>query len=354
MAAGDIFFTAINNTVLPMSSKTMPRYFGDTLYIPYTFFSSDELGVYFAPGSDQIMLYSYTSGYKSLTFDTVKSTVFDQDNTQRYFEAIKSGGLVYVPVYDICRFFGLTLNVYTADPAPVVRISHAADSSDILNRPTFFSMNSARIRTYYDDYIGVQVSPGASPTASASPSEEPTFESVSIYLSFYDLKPDQFSAVLAAFDTHHFKSCFFVSADEIRDDADLLRRAVGKGHTLGIWLKDGTFDEYETASSLLFEAAKTKTILVSASGSAAKTAKETAALKGLVFWRPTRTYDETAKLSYSGFTGKLTVLNGSRESVNIACADKAAPLVGSILFYLADKHYSVRRITEKTPPTITI
>jgi hypothetical protein len=48
-AAGDIFFTAINNYVQPLNEKTMPKYF-DKLYIPYTFFSSDELGVYFAPG----------------------------------------------------------------------------------------------------------------------------------------------------------------------------------------------------------------------------------------------------------------------------------------------------------------
>lgn len=352
-AAGDIFFTAINNHVLPLNEKTMPKYF-DKLYIPYTFFSSDELGVYFAPGEDRVMIYSYTPNYKSLTFNIVTATVLDQDNNQYYFPAIKSNGLIYLPAYEVCRFFGWTLAVYAADPAPIVRIMN---SPDVLNKPTFFSFNSSKIREYYDAYTGSHASPspGASqpPPASPSHSGEPTFESVTIYLSFFNLPPENFAAVLSDLETHRFKSCFFVSADEIRDNADLLRRAAGRGHMIGIWLDTGTLEEYHNASSLLFEAAKVKTILVSAAGDAAKTAEDLAASAGLVFWKPIRTYDAASKISYAGITSKLTILSGNRESIGFACTDKAVPVISSFLYCLADKRYNVKRINEKTPPPKT-
>jgi len=352
-AAGEIFFTAINNNVQPLNEKTMPKYF-DKLYIPYTFFSSDELGVYFAPGEDRVMIYSYTPSYKSLTFNVVTATVLDQDNNQYYFPAIKSSGLIYVPAYEVCKFFGFTLAVYAADPAPIVRIMN---STDVLNKPTFFSFNASKIREYYDAYTGTQASPspGVSqqPPVTPTPGVDPTFESVSIYLSFFDLSPENFAAVLSDLDTYKFKCCFFVSAGEISDSADLLRRAAGRGHMIGIWLDTGTLDEYRNTSSLLFEAAKVKTILVSAAGSAAKAAEEMAASTGLIFWRPTKTYDAASKISYAGIIGKLTVLSGNRESIGIACTDKAVSVIGSFLYYLADKQYNVKRINEKTPPPKT-
>jgi hypothetical protein len=159
--------------------------------------------------------------------------------------------------------------------------------------------------------------------------------------------------VLSDLDTYQFKSCFFVSADEIRENADLLRRAAGRGHMIGIWLDTGTLDEYRNASSLLFEAAKVKTILVSADGSAVKTAEDMATKAGLIFWKPTKTYDAASKISYAGITGKLTVLSGNRESIGISCTDKAVSVIDSFLYYLADKKYNVKRINEKTPPPKT-
>jgi hypothetical protein len=341
-AAGSIYFTAIMNELQPLKSGTMPMSINGLLYIPYTFFSSEKLGVYFLTGTDKVLLYS-AAGSKQLTFDVVRSTVFDQDQNQYYIPAQRINGLIYVPVDSVCEFFGLNYSTIICEPAPIIRFLKGTSP---FNDPTFASINRTKMLEYYTAYTGTPVSPGASSSPSSSPA--PTYENVTVYLSYYDLAPDGFAKVLDALNVSRYKCCFFLSVGEIAADAELIRRAAGAGHSIGIWLADGTFGEYQEASALLFEAAKIRTLLVSAYGDAAETAAATADSKGLVFWSVSRTYDASSKLTLAGVTGNLTVLSGNRESVNFACTDKAASLAGSFFSYLADKKYSVRRITERT------
>ena len=355
-AAGGVYFTAIDYTLLTLRAETMPATFGGTLYIPYTFFSSDALGVYFASGSDQVLIYS-SSGSKSLSFDTTRGTVFDQDRIQRYFAAVKANGLIYLPVASVCEFFGINHEIITSfSQAPVVRFTKGSFS---INEETFIGLNRSRLLAEYNAYVGLpsgtaSPSPGTTPLPSPSPSAPPTYENVSVYLSFTDLTPQNFAAVLDTLAIFRYKGCFFVSAGEIAGNAELLRRAAGVGQSVGIRLMEGTLAEYRRASALLFEAAKLRTILVSAGGDAIRPAESMAASNGLVFWTALKTYDDKAKVTVTGVTERLSVIGGSRESLNFACTDSTTPQLGSIFAFLYDKKYSVRRLTEKTVPTISI
>lgn len=345
-AAGTVYFTAIDNELHPLDDNTMPTFINGLLYIPYTFFSSDKLlGVYFAAGSDRVMLYS---SKKNLTFDFVKATVFDQDGTQSYIPAQKQNGLIYVPVEAVCRFFGLQYQYLSGGLAPVVRFTK--DSFNI-NGPTFVGLNRKKMQDYYNAYTG---STDASLSSPAPSPEDPTYENVTVFLSFCGLAPVNFSAVLDALDIYGYKCCFFVSADDIAASADLIRRAAGSGHTIGIWLNQGTFDEYERASALLFEAAKLRTVIVSAYDDVQQEALSMADTKGLVLWSPSSTYDELSKFTVAGVTGNLSVQSGSRESLNIACTDTAASLMRSILAYMSEKKYTVQCLSERTLPTYFI
>ena len=346
-AAGSVYFTAINNTVNPLSAETMPTTINGLLYIPYTFFSSAELGVYFGTGSDKVMIYA---GSKYLVFDLIRSTVFDQDNNQHWITAQKIGGLIYVPVDMVCVFFGVDYKVIDVRPAPIIRFY----KGPVYNEPTFVSINRIKMNTYYDAYTGapaVSASPGTPP---ASPSPPPTYESITVFLSYCRLTPESFEAILNTLETYRLRCCFFVSAGEIARNADLLRRAAGAGHTLGIWLENGTLEEYKGASALLFEAVKLRTILIAADGDAAAQAAATANAKGLVFWSATKSFDTSSKLTLADVTGSLSVLSGSRESISFACTEQTAGLSGQLLTYLAEKKYTLRRITERTVPTYTV
>ena len=242
----------------------------------------------------------------------------------------------------------------TIEPAPVLRFIKGSPMND----PTFINFYNTKMQEYYNAYTGTPGTPGtsASPGAQAPSSSPvaPTFENIYLYLSFYNLAPESFSAILDALDTAGYKCCFFASADEIAQNADLLRRAAGTGHSIGIWLEKGTFDEYQAASALLFEATKIRVVLISAGGDAAEAAKATADSKGLVFWTVTKMYDASSKLTLGSVTGSLSALGVSRAGLNFACTDKAAAVAGPLFTYLAEKKYSVRRITERTAPTYSI
>jgi hypothetical protein len=173
---------------------------------------------------------------------------------------------------------------------------------------------------------------------------------VTVYLSFYKLSGDTFAEVLDQLKGAGYRCSFFISADEIPENADLLRRAAGEGHTIGIWLKTGQYDEYLKAAGLLYEAAKLRTLLIAAD--TAGTAEATADAHGLIYWRFTRRYDEAPSLS--SVTSKLSVLDGSRDSISFACSNAALRTIGSLLLYLKDKEYDVRRIIETSMPPKSI
>jgi hypothetical protein len=348
-AAGNICFTAINNTLEPLDNNTMPAIVGSLLYIPSTVFSlSYDLGVTAVTSEDQVFLYSAS---KRLLFDTTRDTVIDQDKNLHNIPAVKMNGLIYVPVDMVCGFFGLTYNVLPTKPAPVI---HFISSTAVYTETMFIELNKSKMQEYYNTYTGTGTKPGVTPTTPVTPSMAPTYENITEYISVYALTPQSLEGVLKALDAYRYKCCIFVSYDEIASNADLLRRALGAGHSIGIWLKEGTYEEYQKTSGLLFEAAKIKTILVSSGSDTAKAAQAMTAAKGLMFWKATRTYDETDDLSLDTITDRLSTKNGSRESLSFACTEDAVPMLTNLFTYMSLKRYSVQRIVETTAPVASV
>lgn len=346
-AAGTVYFSVINNDPLPLNDATMPAFIDGQFYLPYTFFSSDELGIYSGAGSNIAVIYSSAS--KRLTFDVAQATVYDQDGNQHYLYSAKThNGIIYIPVELICQFFGFTYAVIQADPAPIVRVRTPSNNINDLTYPGLDSTQK-KLQALYAAYTG-KPNPSASPTSSAGIG--PTYQNVTVYLSFFDLGGGKLSDILDALSLR-YKGCFFVTKDEIAGNADLLRRAAGDGHMIGIWLKDGTYDEYQEASALLFEAAKLKTVIVTAGGASAGAAEAMAGDEGLVFWRSTRSYDAAAKFTVSSLTGSLSTVSG-RESIAFACSAKTSVVLRSFLSYLTQYEYNVRRITETSVPIQTV
>lgn len=343
-ATSGIAFTAINDTLKPLSNETMPAIIGSLLYIPCSFFSTDELGVYCILGGSQVMLYNSS---KRLIFDTKQDTVIDQDNNEHSTLAVVMNGLIYVPVDDVCAFFGLTYDVIQSALAPVVRF---INGPIIITKDKFTTLYKNKMQMYYDTYIGDSTTQSVSPSSSAPT----TFENVTVYLSFYELSGGKLESVLNTLAPTYFKACFFVTADEIAENAGLLRHAAGNGHTIGILLTDGTADgvytEYQAASALLFEATKVKTVIVTAVGDNAKTAEDAALAESLVFWRPTKNYDGKARFSAATLTDKLSTIAGMRESLYFACSDDTADVLRSFLSYLQHFEYNMRRVTETSIP----
>jgi hypothetical protein len=187
---------------------------------------------------------------------------------------------VYVPVTFVSIYFGLESNfILGSGYGDLLRIR---DGRAILSDTEFLSAASSVMQARYNEYMGVKPSPSAGPT-SPSPSEEPEADrsDTYVYLSFQGLPTD---GMLKALDQYGFKTCFFLTAQEIRQSPDLVRKLVGHGHSAGILCMEDTRKEYEEASSLLFEAALVKTLLVAAAPGYENEVREAAEKLDLVCW----------------------------------------------------------------------
>lgn len=343
-AASEVCFTAINNTLQPLDSTTMPIILGSLLYIPCSFFSYNDLGINYFSNNDKALLYY---GQKQLLFDADEGTVVDQDNQSLKIGARLEDGRLYVPLDEVSNFFGLSYQVITVEPAPIVRF---INSSNYYSVSAFVEFNKEKLQSYYNAYVGTP----SNTTAVPSPSVSPTFEYKTVYLTFYDLSENTLETVLNNMNTYQYQSCIFVTGDEIQSNADQLRRAAGAGHMLGVWLKDGTLEEYQQASALLFSATKIKTLLVCSSTDVMKKAADMATNNSLVYWAPMTTISATGGLDLGTLSEQLATYDSSRISISLSCQQNVSAELLPFLGFLAEKKYTVRRVTEVTAPTYTI
>jgi len=348
-ATEDVLFAGLNNKLFPPEKETMPRYFSGVIYMPYTFFSSDDLGVYFASNNseDTVLIYSST---KRLVFNVKTGTVSDHEGKQLSPSAKAADGVVYVPLWLVCSFFGLDYSVISAEPADIIRIK---SSKDVLNDRTFASFYKPTMQAYYNEYTGV-TEPSPSTPVSPTPTETPqeTYPGVTLFLGFFDLAPGRTEMALSQLSSARYKACFFATAEDARQNGDLLRRIVAGGHTLGVWLQDGTFEEYEKAARLIFEAVKTEPLIVASEYAVREAAADMAQENKLIYWSPTRRYVKNFTLNC--FSSQLATRTGTRESLFFACSENTVSVLGSILSHLRSRDYSVRRITETSAPTVSV
>ena len=100
---------------------------------------------------------------------------------------------------------------------------------------------------------------------------------------------------------------------------------------------------------MLFEAAKVKTILVSADSDVERDYR-VADSNGLLFWETSQSlvYDDT--LSVIEVTEMIPQEGGARQNLISSCSENTALMLSGILSYLRDHEYLIVGITEMVPP----
>jgi hypothetical protein len=296
------------------------------------------------------------------------------ENTINWPAAHRVDTRFYVPLKEVCEFFGLTYDIIevSRDIIPdeqmvVVRIK---SSAAVYSDRAFIYLNRDALRTAYNDYYHPSppspTDTGSRPTGATPGVPPPTYRDVTMYLSFYAVSGGSAVKVVdtLADTAGGFHACFFVSGDDIKADPGLIRHLAGSGHTLGLWLEEGTYDEYLRVSALLFEAAKVKTILVSAGVAetggddgegtpdvpdVATIAREMADVHGLLFWDATLRF-ETAESLTGGITEAFPTIAGERGNLLLECSAVPVGLLPGILAHLSEFEYATGRISETTKP----
>lgn len=340
-SAEGLSFISVND-LLPSELVDSLYTYGGTLYVPYTVFTEYGLGLYYSYFTESSTAYLYTVD-RGLFFCLSDGRTHDADGYYYSTSAVLRNGVVYLPVSFMCSYFGLSYSYMTSSPyGNVLRIKNG---SQVLTDTEFIRAAKSVMESHYDAYNAAQ--PPAStpvPTPVKTPDKEDNGrEELSVSLSF--IGPPS-ADLLDTLDAYGVKGCFFLTGEDVLSDPDLIRRAAGEGHALGVYCLEDAETEYGEVSALIFEAARVKTVLVTPSaGYAAECAADAEAL-GLVCCE--RELDavfatgETASAYYA--TSELEAAQtGADIFMDTASAERTLP---TLLEYLTRNRYGILLLRE--------
>ena len=249
-AAGDIYFSACNDSMVTLSDSTMPTWSGGVLYAPYSLFDgSNNTHVNFD------ISFSYNRSTGQATFFNIRQFLtFDLDNNTCYNaltgeylngRAILRNGQVYVPVSLVCSFFGLSYSVISINEGYIVRIKNSSVSLSDARFVDAASNLIARLLREYNQSNQSSAIPGVSPPTPSvgedpEPSDPPieeepdTADIVPVYLGFRCDNTQGLSSILDVLEDNNRAVVFFFPADGLERQDDLLYRILGSGHSVGL------------------------------------------------------------------------------------------------------------------------
>lgn len=273
-----IYLLAANDKMCDLPNNALPISVNGTIYVPYTLFDKEatgaDVGVYYGIRQDRGTILNLYSLNGTLTFNISQNTCVDRDGNALSFRAVIRNNIPYVPAVAVCNFFGLQYSyLSTSDRGILIRI---CNSSAALSDSVFLASAASAMLSRYNAILQSQeppATPTPSPTPTATPTPTPTpavsqppatHENVRVYLAV--------NASEATFDlTDSFGSTrvlFLFTVDSLAGQSDLIRRAVGLGHSIGLIVDSETAEEalaeLKRGNELLGHIARIRAHIVSA------------------------------------------------------------------------------------------
>ena len=354
-AAGTVYFTAVNETVLDLSDSTMPAWSGGVLYVPHSVFDGSN-----AAGVNFNIYYSYNrdTGLATL-FNTRQFLTFDLNSgvcydglTGEYLSgrAILRNGLVYVPVALVCRFFGLTYSVIPITEGYMVRVKNGAV---VLSDAAFVDAATNSIAHKLREYNQANQSaptPGVRPPSVSQEPEEPEPapqepeepDRISIYLGFRCGDGQGLSAILDVLDAEGLSAAFFFSPEVLMEHEPLLYRILGSGHSVGLLAEGDSAaavrNRLEQGLRALERTAYTRTALALVPAEFRSALEE----EGWVCWEETAAVPEPG-VSSAAYAGQiLRQLSGSRNAcLTLDGGAESARVLSTLLQRLEARSYTI-------------
>lgn len=260
-AANEVMFTAVNNTLLPLSAGTMPVRKNGVIYVPYTVFTG-EIGLKYAYKATQQTLVIYTLDH-TLTFQIAHGYVYDEKMESYSQPAYYINNTVYVPSTLLCNKFGLSLSIIPGT-ASIVRITDG--SSGLLSDDMFVSMAEVdnglekKIREYEDslkpgkpDPVKPET-PSVKPEDPVAPPDETVLHPSVVYLTFEGAAGKNTEQILSVLQTYGRKGTFFLTPESVAENGDIVRRIAGEGHSIGFCMDESLAAKPEELVKTLQEA----------------------------------------------------------------------------------------------------
>lgn len=286
---GDVYFTAVNLKLLPLSMDTMPTWVNGVLYVPASVFDNTvtgvDLGLYCSQSStnNTVTLYSLR---QMLVFDLSRGMAYDHHSGQSISaRAVNRNGRIYLPVEKVCNFFGLEDSYNYTQYGYLVRIRSEAAG---LNDADFIDAASTPMSNSLQELLRQQHT-AVTPPVDAQPNDPPQQPKnrAQLCLGFRCETGEGLERILDRLERENLRGIFFVSTQVLTGQDDLVRRIVGSGHSIGL-LPQG-----ETAQASRLQMAQANRLLGHVARTAATAAlvpdgqRQSLEQEGWVCWQQT-------------------------------------------------------------------
>ncbi len=253
--AAGLAFVAVNDTIpLTLPEGSLPFRSGGDLYVPYTVFNLQQLGIFpsYRSGDRSISLFGRD---KRLTFDLDANTVADESGTVQNAPCLTSGGILFLPALLSARHFGLQVSELTSRSGyTVIRFT---DGSQVYDDSLFIEKAENLISNRVSQYLSpAEPTPSVTPVTPvqpAAPTEEPnepnapnepdsepeeeTPDPATVYLAVLGISGAD--EALNALSARGQSAVFFLTAGEISANGAQVRRIAAAGCPIGLCVPDG-------------------------------------------------------------------------------------------------------------------
>lgn len=361
-SAANLYFTAINDSVAPLSSDTMPFWSGGTLYVPYTVFDASQNGINVSLG----LYASYNRGSGTITlFNLRRMLVFDLNNgtcrddmtgTTYSSRAILRNGKPFLSLNMVCSFFGLE---YSYSQLPYIAQGYLVriKSAGAVNDDAGF-IDAARnvINNRFRDYTqGLSSADTTNPArpgtgsgtnpGSGNNSGTTTVDSdgtrTATYLAFRCESAEGLTDIMSALDSGGERAVFFLTPQLLEEEGDLVRRALGTGHSVGILAGgEDTERRLDRGARALEAAAHTRTTLAYVPDGQREALEE----EGWVCWRETTLLRPDGSANANTYASNAVRRLGNRDGtvyLTLEGGENAADILPALLRDLSRDNYIV-------------
>lgn len=374
-----LMFLAINVKMLPLA-EYIPIKINGSIYVPISVFDAStnggvSLGLFggMNKGQNTYTLYNTnvkdpTVALKNLVFDLSTGLSYDylpQDGgTQQDPQAAIRNGKVYVTAFAVCRYFGLD---YTYRPSvaqysyPMVRIK-SRDTALPDDEAFINAASNAAMLTVLNDYYRAVVpqapattaAPVFTPPPQASPEPGDTDKSgVTFQLAFRCETGAAGGEILDALAADGRAAVLFFPPEALATQDDLVRRAMGEGHAVGILVPGESAQAAEEAiaegNRLLAHVGRARTRMIFPAGADAATV-QTLEDGGWLCWSGNIDGVPGARSGYGTAQEVLRRAGEEKRRVRVTMDDStsAAAALPTILRMVREEKYNYRPTVETT------
>ena len=268
-ASGVIYFTAVNDNLLPLDENTIPFWSGGVLYAPWSTFDEAHNGVgtelygAYSKNSSTVTLYNLQN---MLVFDLDEGNSHDHHSQEIYTsKAIMQNGVPFLPVSMVCTFFDLNYGLHPTDYGTLIRITN---DKAVLDNSAFLDAAAPLMSTRLAEYEQSNNPDPSIPAPDPTPTPLPILPSnqSSVFLAVrYEGDTSGTEDILLALSAQGAQAIFFFPPDSILEEGDLIRRLMGSGHSIGILAEGNTLSEsrilLERGNEALVQVSRTRTTL---------------------------------------------------------------------------------------------